>query len=97
MILWLCTALWASTLGAPTFDFFDRGLMISIASQQEEKIRVRSIDKGCLYFVSGSSFVVEGVQSVRDERVRFVQKTNREGKAQLLIGFTEPWQCLEPI
>ena len=96
MILWACTTLWASTLGAPSFDYTDKGVIISVASQEEEKVRVRPIESGCLYFFSQSSFVVEGVQSSKDSRVRFVQKKNKESDAQLLIGFTEPWKCLEP-
>ncbi|MAA78602.1 MAG: hypothetical protein CL916_05030, partial [Deltaproteobacteria bacterium] len=96
MILWFCTILWASTLGAPTFDFSPRGMTISIVSQQEERIRVRSIEKGCLYFISKSSFVIEGVQSSQDERVRFLQKKNNKDEAQLLVGFTESWKCLKP-
>ena len=96
MILLLCTLLRASTLGVPTFDYSSRGMTISIASQQEEGVRVRSIEKGCLYFISNSSFIVEGMQGSQDERVRFIQKKNNEDDAQLLVGFTESWKCLKP-
>lgn len=95
-MLWLTKAIFASTLGVPTIETHEHGVTISIVSQVEERIRVRSIEKGCLYIISGSSFVAQGVQTSEDSRLRFIQKKNRDDEAQLLIGLTEKWDCRKP-
>ena len=96
MILWICTVLFASTLGVPSIEADNSGVTITVSSQEKERIRVRTIDKGCLYIISNSSFVTQGGQTAKDERLRFIQKKNRDNDAQLLVGFTESWDCVQP-
>ena len=88
--------LFAQNLGFPILKNSKEGVEFQISSTEGQTIRVRTVENGCLYVISNSSFVTEGIQDASDKRIRFLQLKNLAEDAQILVGFTKPWTCFEP-